>query len=163
MSVGRSDFVAIMSAFPTGVAIVTTLEPDGTPRGLTTNAVTSVSAAPPILLVCVARDSRTLPALLHTKRFVVNFMRDDCADVCTLFASKADDKFAQVAWTPGLGGVPVLHEGAIAHAECTTLEKLEIGDHVVVTGLVEDGSPPDPAQVPIVYFRKSYASAPEPA
>lgn len=163
MSVGRSDFVAIMSAFPTGVAIVTTLEPDGTPRGLTTNAVTSVSAAPPILLVCVARDSRTLPALLHTKRFVVNFMRDDCADVCTLFASKADDKFAQVAWTPGLGGVPVLHEGAIAHAECTTLEELEIGDHVVVTGLVEDGSPPDPAQVPIVYFRKSYASAPEPA
>jgi flavin reductase (DIM6/NTAB) family NADH-FMN oxidoreductase RutF len=163
MSVDRSDFVAIMSAFPTGVAIVTTLEPDGTPRGLTTNAVTSVSAAPPILLVCVARDSRTLPALLHTKRFVVNFMRDDCADVCTLFASKADDKFAQVAWTPGLGGVPVLHEGAIAHAECTTLHELEIGDHVVVTGLVEDGSPPDPAQVPIVYFRKSYASAPEPA
>jgi flavin reductase (NADH) len=163
MSVDRSDFVAIMSAFPTGVAIVTTLEPDGTPRGLTTNAVTSVSAAPPILLVCVARDSRTLPALLHTKRFVVNFMRDDCADVCTLFASKADDKFAQVAWTPGLGGVPVLHEGAIAHAECTTLEELEIGDHVVVTGLVEDGSAPDPAQVPIVYFRKSYASAPEPA
>jgi flavin reductase (DIM6/NTAB) family NADH-FMN oxidoreductase RutF len=152
-----------MSAFPTGVAIVTTLEPDGTPRGLTTNAVTSVSAEPPILLVCVARDSRTLPALLHTKRFVVNFMRDDCADVCTLFASKADDKFGQVAWTPGLGGVPVLHAGAIAHAECTTLEELEIGDHVVVTGLVEDGSPPDPAQAPIVYFRKSYASAPEPA
>jgi flavin reductase (DIM6/NTAB) family NADH-FMN oxidoreductase RutF len=163
MPVARSEFVSIMSAFPTGVAIVTTLEPDGTPRGLTTNAVTSVSAEPPILLVCVARDSRTLPALLHTKRFVVNFMRDDCADVCTLFASKADDKFGQVAWTPGLGGVPVLHEGAIAHAECTTLEELEIGDHVVVTGLVEDGSPPDPAQAPIVYFRKSYASAPEPA
>ena len=68
-----------MSAFPTGVAIVTTLEPDGTPRGLTTNAVSSVSAEPPILLVCVDRDSRTLPALLHTKRFVVNFMRDDHA------------------------------------------------------------------------------------
>lgn len=163
MPVARTDFLGIMSAFPTGVAIVTTLEPDGTPRGLTTNAVTSVSAEPPILLVCVDRDSRTLPALLHTKRFVVNFMRDDCADVCTLFASKADDKFAHVAWTPGLGGVPVLHAGAIAHAECTTLEELEIGDHVVVTGLVEDGSPPDPSQVPIVYFRRSYASAPEPA
>ena len=160
MPVDRDAFLAIMSAFPTGVAIVTTLEPDGTPRGLTTNAVTSVSAEPPILLVCVDRDSRTLPALLHTKRFVVNFMRDDCAEVCALFASKADDKFAQVAWTPGLGGVPVLHEGAIAHAECSTLEELEIGDHVVVTGLVEEGSPPDPAQAPIVYFRKTYASAP---
>ena len=110
VAVERDDFFAIMSAFPTGVAIVTTLEPDGTPRGLTTNAVTSVSAEPPILLVCVDSDSRTLPALLHSKRFVVNFMRHDCAEICSLFASKADDKFSTVAWTPGLGGVPILHE-----------------------------------------------------
>src|SRR5262249_21353064 len=105
MTVARDEFFGIMSAFPTGVAIVTTLEPDGIPRGLTTNAVTSVSADPPILLVCVDRSSRTLPALLHSKRFVVNFMRDDCAGLCGLFASKADDKFDQVSWSPGLGGV----------------------------------------------------------
>lgn len=160
MPVGRDEFFRIMSAFPTGVAIVTTLEPDGTPRGLTTSAVTSVSAEPPILLVCVDRSSRTLPALLHSKRFVVNFMRDDCADLCALFASKADDKFAQVAWTPGLGGVPILHEGAVAHAECGTLAELEIGDHVVVTGLVEAGTAPEPTQIPIVYFRRVFGSAP---
>ncbi len=159
MAVSRDAFFSIMSAFPTGVAIVTTLEPDGTPRGLTTNAVTSVSAEPPILLVCVDRASRTLPALLHTKRFVVNFMRDDCAELCSLFASKADDKFAHVSWSPGLGGVPILHEHAVAHAECTTLEELEIGDHVVVTGLVEAGQMPAPEDVPIVYFRRAYSSA----
>ena len=149
-----------MSAFPTGVAIVTTLEPDGTPRGLTTNAVTSVSAEPPILLVCVDRNSRTLPALLHTKRFVVNFMRSDHEEICRLFASKADDKFARVAWTPGLGGVPILHEGAVAHAECVTVEELELGDHVVVAGEVAVGSSPADDDVPIVYFRRSYTSAP---
>ena len=160
MPVSRSEFFQIMSAFPTGVAIVTTLEPDGTPRGLTTNAVTSVSADPPILLVCVDRNSRTLPALLHSKRFVVNFMRDDCAELCHLFASKAEDKFSSLDWTPGLGGAPVLHEGAVAHAECTTLEELEIGDHVVVTGLVESGDPPAPGQVPIVWYRKAFSSAP---
>jgi flavin reductase (NADH) len=160
MPVERDEYVHIMSAFPTGVAVVTTLEPDGTPRGLTTNAVTSVSADPPILLVCVDLNSRTLPALLHTRRFVVNFMRDDCEELCRLFASKADDKFERVAWTPGLGGVPILHEGAIAHAECSTLEELEIGDHVVVTGLVEAGDPPDPAAAPIVYFRKEFSGAP---
>jgi len=162
VTVEREEFFAIMSAFPTGVAIVTTLEPDGTPRGLTTNAVTSVSAEPPILLVSVDRNSRTLPALLHSKRFVVNFMRDDCAEICGLFASKTDDKFSSVAWTPGLGGVPILHEGAVAHAECSTLEELEVGDHVVVTGLVETGSAPAPQDVPIVYFKREYSSAPGP-
>ena len=49
MPVDRDAFFQIMSAFPTGVAIVTTLDSDGVPRGLTTNAVTSVSAEPPIL------------------------------------------------------------------------------------------------------------------
>lgn len=156
----RERFFAIMSAFPTGVAIVTTLDPDGTPRGLTTSAVTSVSAEPPILLVCVDRSSRTLPALLHTKRFVVNFMRDDREELCRLFASKAEDKFARTAWSAGRGGVPILHEGAIAHAECATLDELEVGDHLVVTGLVEAGSAPDPEEVPIVYFRHAFSSAP---
>lgn len=158
-AIRREDFVHIMSAFPTGVAIVTTVEPDGTPRGLTTNAVTSVSAEPPILLVCIDRASRTLPALRATQRFCVNFMRDDHEEVCRLFASKADDKFERVAWAPGESGVPVLSGGAIAHAECTTLEELEIGDHVVVTGLVHAGAAPDPAEVPIVYFRKEFFSA----
>jgi len=159
VTVTRDDFFGIMSAFPTGVAIVTTLEPDGTPRGLTTNAVTSVSADPPILLVCVDRGSRTLPALTHSKRFVVNFMRDNCAELCSLFASKADDKFAHVSWTPGLGGVPILHDFAVAHAECATMEELEIGDHVVVTGLVESGRVPAIDDVPIVYFKRGYSSA----
>src|SRR4051795_7408100 len=108
MAVDRDTFLRVMSAFPTGVAIVTTLEADGTPRGLTTNAVTSVSADPPILLVCVDRNSRTLPALLHSKRFAVNFMRDDSAEISRTFASKADDKFDRVAWKPGLGGIPLL-------------------------------------------------------
>ncbi len=162
MPVERDTFVQIMSAFPTGVAIVTTLEPDGTPRGLTTNAVTSVSAEPPILLICVDRNSRTLPALQHSRRFTVNFMRDDCEELCRTFASKADDKFERVAWSPGLGGVPVLHEGAIAHAECTILEELEVGDHVVVTGLVEAGKAPDAEHVPILYHRRAFHTTPVP-
>ena len=160
MPVSREQFIAVMSAFPTGVAIVTTLEPDGTPRGLTTNAVTSVSADPPVLLVCVDRSSRTLPALVHTKRFAVHFMRDDCAELCALFASKSDDKFGAVAWTPGVGGVPILHEDALAWAECLTEQELEVGDHVVVTGIVEHGHAPDPERTPIVYFRKAYTSGP---
>src|SRR5687767_9846810 len=50
MALEREEFFAIMSAFPTGVAIVTTLDADGQPRGLTTNAVCAVSADPPLLL-----------------------------------------------------------------------------------------------------------------
>ena len=149
-----------MSAFPTGVAIVTTLDENGEPKGLTTNAICSVSADPPMLLVCVDKTSRTLAALRHARRFVVNFMSDGCADLCALFASKADDKFAAVAWEPGLGGVPCLVEQALAIAECRTEQELEAGDHLVLTGVVEAGRPPDPERVPILYYRRSYGSTP---
>jgi flavin reductase (DIM6/NTAB) family NADH-FMN oxidoreductase RutF len=160
VTIERQEFFAIMSAFPTGVAIVTTLDEDGEPKGLTTNAICSVSADPPMLLVCVDRTSRTLAALRHARRFVVNFMSDGCADLCALFASKADDKFAAVAWEPGLGGVPCLVEQALAIAECRTEQELEAGDHLILTGVVEAGRPPDPERVPILYYRRTYGSTP---
>jgi len=160
MAASREEFFAIMSAFPTGVAIVTTLDADGQPRGLTTNAVCAVSAEPPMLLVCVDRTSRTLEALRHARRFVVNFMSDGRADLCALFASKADDKFASVAWEPGLGGVPLLLEDALAIAECRTEQEVESGDHLILTGVVEAGRAPDPERVPILYYRRAYGSTP---
>jgi len=160
MAVGREEFVSIMSAFPTGIAIVTTLDEGGRPRGLTTNAICAVSADPPMLLVCVDKTSRTLAALRHANRFVVNFMSDGRADLCALFASKAEDKFADVRWEPGLGGVPCLTEDALAYAECLTEQELEAGDHLILIGLVESGAAPDPERVPILYFRRAYGSTP---
>ncbi len=160
MAVGREEFVSVMSAFPTGIAIVTTLDEEGRPKGLTTNAICAVSAEPPLLLVCVDRTSRTLAALRHANRFVVNFMSDGRADLCALFASKAEDKFADVRWEPGLGGVPCLTEDALAYAECLTEQELEAGDHLILIGLVESGSAPDPERVPILYFRRAYGSTP---
>ncbi len=160
MALDRHEFFDIMAALPTGVAIVTALDGDGRPRGLTTSAVTSVSADPPILLVCVDLESRTLPALKHSRRFVVNFMHSNCEDLCRVFASKAEEKFDGVSWRPGLGGMPVLHEHALAWAECATRDELVVGDHIVFTGLVEAGAAPDPSQLPIVYFRKTFMSGP---
>jgi flavin reductase (NADH) len=158
MAIRQEDFFAIMSAFPTGVAIVTSLDVDGEPRGCTTNAVCSVSAEPPLLLVCLDKGSRTLPALFHSKRFVVNFLAEGRDELARLFASKADDKFAGVAWEPGTTGMPCLREDSLAYAECATEQELEAGDHVIVTGLVVGGLAPDPASVPILYFRRSYSS-----
>jgi flavin reductase (DIM6/NTAB) family NADH-FMN oxidoreductase RutF len=158
-AVTGEEFVAIMAAFPTGVAIVTAVDVDGTPRGLTTNAVTSASLDPPILLVCLDLTSRTLPAVRRSGRFAVNFMSAGCEAVCRKFASKADDKFDHVRWEPGLGGVPLLSGHAVAFAECVVRDDLEVGDHAVLTGLVEAGSPPESAGEPLVYFRRAYHPA----
>ena len=155
-------FVAIMASFPTGVAVVTTVDAAGNPYGLTSNAVSSVSAAPPQLLVCVAKTSRTFPTLVERSGFVVNFMGDGSEDVCALFASKADppEKFATVPWHRTPGGLPHLHEHAIAFAECEVDQEIEAGTHVVFIARVLDGAIAGDDRQPIAYVRRGYRSWP---
>jgi flavin reductase (NADH) len=154
--VDRDTFVEIMASYPAGVAIVTTLEADGTPRGLTTTAVSSVSAEPPLLLVCVDLTSRTLPALRAGGRFVVNFLREGRSELARVFASKRDDKFEQIAWRATASGMPVLHEDALAWAECVTVQELEPGDHVILLGRVEEGVGAAEDGAPLMYYRRSW-------
>jgi flavin reductase ActVB len=156
MTIDRQSFFDVMASFPSGVAIVTTLAADGAPRGLTTTAVCSVSADPPTVLVCVDIGSRTLDALRATRRFVVNFIGEGRSELCLLFASKAEDKFAQVAWRPTADGIPLLHEDVLAWAECSTLHELVVGDHVLLVASVEDGGVEPAREPPLMYYRRSW-------
>jgi flavin reductase (DIM6/NTAB) family NADH-FMN oxidoreductase RutF len=154
--IDREVFFEIMASFPSGVAIVTTLDEAGEPKGLTTTAVASVSASPPLLLVCVDLSSRTLPALRARRRFVVNFLREGRSELALIFASKADAKFERVPWRPTESGLPLLVDDALAWAECETAEALETGDHVILLGNVIAGAGPRDADTPLLYYRRSW-------
>jgi flavin reductase (DIM6/NTAB) family NADH-FMN oxidoreductase RutF len=118
--------------------------------------VTSVSADPPLLLVCVDLNSRTLPAIRHSGRFVVNFMAVESEAVCLLFASKAEDKFAEISWEHSESGMPVLHEHTLAWADCSIERELEVGDHVVFVGSVDAGAVAPLKRAPIAYYARTF-------
>ncbi|MET9882668.1 flavin reductase family protein [Streptomyces sp. NPDC006430] len=132
-------FRKVFGTFPTPVAIVTALGDDGDPSGFTCNAFSAVSVAPPLLLVCVSKGSRTLPAMLSSGAFAVNFLAHRGQDAARTFAGKAARKFDDVVWHGGLAGVPVLTEAAVAYAGCTLVQTVEAGDHLLVIGRVEEG------------------------
>jgi flavin reductase (DIM6/NTAB) family NADH-FMN oxidoreductase RutF len=154
----RATFFAIMGAFPTGVGVVTSLDEHNQPRGLTSNALCSVSAEPPLMLVCIDRNSNTLPALRHSRKLVVNYLSAGRGDLANLFASKEPDKFQGVSWRPANNGMPLLHTDIIAHAECDITDEIEAGDHYVLLAQVVDGQPPAPGTKPLMYFRRTYGT-----
>ncbi len=156
MTIDRQSFFDVMASFPSGVAIVTTVNGLGVPRGLTTTAVCSVSAAPPTILVCLDQGSRTLAALRERRGFVVNFIGEGRSELCLLFASKEEDKFRRVAWTETSSGLPLLHEDALAWAACATVDEIEAGDHVVLVARVEDGGVRPELGPPLMYYRRSW-------
>src|SRR2546423_12988019 len=92
--VDRATFRELAGAFPTGVTIVTTVDERGVPRGLTTQAFIGLSTEPPLVLVSLDRTSRTLASIRRSGSFVVNVLKRGSEEVSTLFATKADDKFA---------------------------------------------------------------------
>jgi flavin reductase ActVB len=155
-TVARNTVFEIMASFPSGVAVVTTTDAGDVPRGLTTTAVSSVSADPPTVLVCVDLGSRTLAALRARRRFVINFMGEGRSHLALLFASKEEDKFARLTWQATETGLPLLHEDALAWAECATVHDVEIGDHALLVARVEAGGTQPALEPPLMYYRRSW-------
>ncbi len=161
MPVDRDHYRNLAGSFPTGVTIVTARDADGAPRGLTTQSFVGLSIEPPLMLVSIDKTSRTLPSLRRAQCFVINFLKVGAEDVSTVFASKSDDKFAGVAWQPSTiaKGAPILHECAVAYAECIVVQELEAGDHWILIGRVEGGEVL--GGTPLTYYRRIYAGWPE--
>jgi len=143
-----------LGRFPTGVAVVTAAGPAG-PAGLTTNAFTSLSLEPPLVLVCFDRASRTLGVVRESRRFAVNVLRAGQEDLARLFAGKAPhpEKFAAVTHTVDQG-VPVL-DNALAWLVCD-LEALHPGgDHEIGIGAVT-ALGQDPDGEPLVFWSAAF-------
>jgi flavin reductase (NADH) len=154
--VDRATFFALMSAFPTGVTIVTTLDEHGQPRGLTCTATCSLSADPPLVLVCIDRKSNTLPALRHTRRFVINYLYAGRDALSNRFATRTPDKWRDVGWRPTEHGTPWLYADSLAYAECCVVSEFDGGDHLIVVGRVIGGETAPPGTQPLIYFRRAY-------
>jgi len=135
VSVDPRDFRDAIGRFATGVAIVTCDGPHG-PSGLTTNAVSSLSLEPLLLLVCFDNGSRTLEAVRTAGRFAVNMLRVDHEALASAFASKREqhEKFAGATHRIE-HGVPVLDD-ALAWLACDVHELLPGGDHTIGVGHV---------------------------
>lgn len=154
MPVDPRDYRDAIGRFATGVAIVTCAGPSG-PAGLTTNAVTSLSLDPLLLLVCFDNGARTLPAVREAGRFAVNLLRADQAELASAFASKREQTEKFAAATHRIAhGVPVLDD-ALAWLACDLTEVLTRGDHTIGIGAVtQSWTAPDADDAqPLLFYR----------
>jgi flavin reductase (DIM6/NTAB) family NADH-FMN oxidoreductase RutF len=143
-----------LGRFPTGVAVVTATGPHG-PAGLTTNAFSSLSLDPPLVLVCFDHGSRTLAIVRESGRFAVNVLRAGDEEVAMLFAGKAPhpEKFAAVTHTVD-HGVPVL-DSALAWLVCDLDALHPGGDHEIGVGAVT-ALGQDPEGEPLVFHAGTF-------
>jgi flavin reductase (DIM6/NTAB) family NADH-FMN oxidoreductase RutF len=145
-----------MGHFATGVTVVTTRDRAGRPFGTTANAVSSVSLRPPLVLVCLRRESETLSALLERRRFAINVLHSSQTALSDRFARRAASDTWDRVTHRSVDGIPLL-DGAIATLECDLHDVADGGDHVVVVGHVVDlAHAPGEAADPLLFFAGAY-------
>lgn len=155
-------FRTVLGHFPTGVAVITSLDPDGAPVGMTIGSFTSASLDPPLVAFFPGKDSRTFPKIQAAGHFCVNVLTEDQEWICRSFAAKGVDKFAGVDWQPGETGAPVIRE-AVAWIDCRIDDVREVGDHFIVIGSVEALEAVPQTLNPLLFFRGGYGQFSSPS
>lgn len=147
-------FRDVLGSYPTGVCVITAVDADGGRHGLVVGSFTSISLDPPLVGFFPDKRSSSWPKIGNTGRFCVNVLGAEQLELCRRFASKADDKFAELAHGHSPAGLPLLDD-ALAWIDCTVERVVDIGDHLLVVGAVEalgkreDGTP-------LMFFRGGY-------
>ncbi|MEX2629091.1 MAG: flavin reductase family protein [Tistlia sp.] len=152
----RTAFLAAMAQAATAVSVVATEGPAGR-RGTTVSALSSVSAEPPLLLVCLHHLSPTCAAIETNRSFTVNLLAEHQSAISDVFAGRGlgagQDKFATGGWRRGDDGALRL-EGAAATFHCALEAAHAHGTHRIFVGRVLESAPG--AERPLLYQARGY-------
>ena len=154
-------FRQTMSRYASGVTVVTALDAQGAPWGLTASAISSVSLHPPLVLLCIDKKANTYDVVTSASYFAINVLNRRQDELALLFATRGADKFAGVAYQQGVTGAPLLPDVSIAVIECRMYAQYDGGDHTIVMGEVVAASVCD-GQPLLFYDRKFGTFAPNP-
>lgn len=153
MAISRNEFRAALGRFASGVTIITTKDSDGRLHGITVSAFCSLSLEPPLILVCIEKNTGSHYAFEQSDAFIVNILREDQQYLSDRFASLSPDKFADVKFLTGLRGLPVLDD-VLANLECRLINSHDNGDHTIYVGEIEKATIGEGA--PLLYWHGNY-------
>lgn len=153
-------FRTVLGCLPTGVSVITSIDPEGSGSALVVGSFTSISLDPPLVGFFPDKRSNSWPFIERNGRFCVNVLGSEQLDLCQRFATRGKDKFAGLSHALTPGGMPLL-DHALAWIECTIERVIDIGDHLLVVGAVTALDKRDEGS-PLVFFRGGYHAIAEP-
>lgn len=148
-------FKKTMRQLASGVFVITT-QLDDRAHATTATAFLPLSAEPPLVLVCLHRDSDTHRALSQAPRFGLNMLSSGQAALSSRFAVKTAERY-RIDDVPRFEGPHrcVLFRDSAAHLEVETESTTAGGDHTIFIARVL-WLQADPKLTPLVYHRGTH-------
>lgn len=156
-SVDIGEFKLAMRNLAGAVSVITVGSgPNRT--GFTATSVSSFSAEPPVVLVCVNKSSSSWGALQDAGSFGVNILSDQQSAVADRFAGKGgikgSDRYVGSEWLRLESGVLGL-QSALVVFDCDVEEIIERHSHALILGRVT-GVDVSPDAAPLMYWNGQY-------
>ncbi|MDI1463076.1 flavin reductase [Catellatospora sp. KI3] len=158
---------SVLSQWPSGVAIVTTVtaDADGSlrPHGMTASSFSSVSLDPPLVSVCLGNHLPTRAMIASSGVFALSFLGKDQAEIGRRFAGQVPglaDRFAGAEWVTGPTGSPMLAH-ATGRLDCTVEHAYPGGDHTIFVGRVREAAV-DRVTAPLLFHSRSWGQLADP-
>ena len=159
MSVDSEAIRKTMRLWSCGVTVVTVS--DGNHRsGMTASSFTSISLEPPLILVCLHKETRTTHLIQETGTFGVSILAEDQAEISSQFAGytklpEGADRFYNVETFTAQTGAPLLAD-AIGWMDCRVYGVQDGATHLIFVGeVLATGRKEDPIW-PLVYHNRAY-------
>jgi flavin reductase (DIM6/NTAB) family NADH-FMN oxidoreductase RutF len=122
-----------LGQFPTGVAIVTALDDNSQPVGVTINSFNSISMSPALVSWSIDQRAASYGIFTSAKSFTVTVLAESQADLAMRFATRGADKFRDMDMDGA--GAPII-PGGCAWFKCDSYRSIPLGDHTMLVGRV---------------------------
>jgi flavin reductase (DIM6/NTAB) family NADH-FMN oxidoreductase RutF len=136
-----ADLRRAMGHWATGISVITT-QSEGALAGLVSNSFTSVSLDPALVSWAVDKRSSSFDVWNTTDNFAVHILSESDRGLVQRFVAKGTDKFAGLAWEPGVLGSPIV-ASEVPRIECRLWQRVDAGDHVILIGEAVSVSDPE--------------------
>ena len=138
-------------SFATGVAVATSHS-----SGFTINSFSSLSLSPPLIIFNIYKTETDHVDFLKNNSFVINFLSCEQEEVSRLFATKDPEKINKTQHTISENKNIILND-TLGHIELSVFQQIDIADHVLVIGQVQNLETDDNKK-PLIYYRSKYQS-----
>jgi flavin reductase (DIM6/NTAB) family NADH-FMN oxidoreductase RutF len=146
-----------MAQLASAVTVITAADPaTGQPRGMTANAVMSVSLTPPLVVVSVRRQAHLHGVLARSGAYSVTVLGEHQEAQARRFAGLPAGEQEDPPGFRYAGGVPVLRDG-LAWLVARIAAAYPAGDHTLFLGEVTQLGADRPQDPPLAFHRSAFA------
>jgi flavin reductase (DIM6/NTAB) family NADH-FMN oxidoreductase RutF len=150
----EKKFRSALGRFTTGICVISANGGEGMPIGMTVNSFSSLSLEPSLVQWSIKKQSLCYALFSQLQVYAISVLSDEQEEISRRYAKAGDHLMLAGDYAVSATGVPYV-DGALAHFECRSWGRMEVGDHDLLIASVE-GFSSDARKRPLVFFGGAY-------